>query len=248
MILPFDLGPVAAGFMVAVILVAAFVRGYSGFGYPIMVITAGSLITNPLLLIPVAILGDMVLCAQFWRSARAHVHWPIVGRLALGAMFGLLAGVWSLTLMTEEIARIMVSIMVLLTSLFILSGWTIPGRAGPAATLGSGVVSGLFAPAGVAGPPAVILVTALGLTPQVFRATLLAYFIGLNVMTLAQFSLAGRVSLETFGVTAVSVPLVVLGGWLGAHRVSTADPAQFRRVIIVILMVMAALGLAKELL
>ena len=43
MTLPFGLSPEAAAFMAAVIFVAAFVRGYSGFGYPVLVIAAGAL-------------------------------------------------------------------------------------------------------------------------------------------------------------------------------------------------------------
>ena len=67
--------------------------------------------------------------------------------------------------------------MQMLASLLMLSGWTLPGRAGPSVTVGMGVISGLASPAGVAGPPAVMLVTALGQPPLVFRATLLAYFV-----------------------------------------------------------------------
>ncbi len=247
MILPFDLSPGAALFMVVVIFAAAFVRGYSGFGYPMLVITAGALVMNPLLLIPMAMLGDLILCAQHWRTARPHVHWPTVRRLIAGAAVGAVAGIWTLSLMNEGIARIAVGVMVLLASLVMLVGWTIPGRAGPSATLGMGLVSGLMTPVGVAGQPAVMLVASLGLTPLVFRATLLAYFVALDAMTVVQFSIAGRVDRESLMVTALTVPLVLLGSAMGARLVLKSDPVQFRRATIGVLMLMAVVGLAKAL-
>ena len=246
--LPFDLSLGAAAYLAAVIFISAFIRGFSGFGYPVLLIAAGALVTNPLTLVPMAILGDLLLCAQHWRAARAHVHWPTVLRLCAGASLGILAGIWTLAMISEEVARIVVGVMVLLASIVMFGGWTLPGRAGPAASIGMGVVSGLSAPAGVAGPPAVMAVTALGLPPLVFRATLLAYFVALDSMTFGQFVVAGRVDMETMVATALSVPMVIIGSALGARQVMRADPIKFRRATISVLMLMAILGLGKALL
>lgn len=247
MTLPFGLGPGAAAFLAAVVLVAAFVRGYSGFGYPVLVIAAGALVMNPLVLIPVAVLGDLVLCIQHWRAARPHVHWPTVIRLVIGACIGLLPGLWALGRIDEQTARIVIGMAVLMAALTMLGGWTLPGRAGPSVTLGMGVVSGLAAPAGVAGPPVVALATALGLPPLVFRATLLGYFIALDTLTFGQFALAGRVGTEALWAALWSLPLVVVGSWWGARRVQGANPATFRRITIGVLIVMAVIGLGRAL-
>lgn len=241
------LGAPALAFMAAVVLAAAFVRGYSGFGYPVLVIAAGAFVVNPLVLVPVAVLGDLVLCAQHGRAAWPDVHWPTVWRLALGAALGLVPGVWVLAHIDEATAKIAVSAVVLVASLVMLRGWVLPGRAGPAATLGMGLASGLAAPAGVAGPPAVMLVAALGLGPLAFRATLLAYFVLLDTMTFGQFALAGRIDGAVLLATLASLPLVVAGSAWGARRAHGADPARFRRITIGVLMAMAAIGLIRAL-
>lgn len=240
-------GPGAVAFLAAVVFVAAFVRGYSGFGYPVLVVAAGALVVNPLLLIPAAVLGDLVICAQLGRAAWPDVRWPVVWRLTLGAALAMLPGLWILARIDEATAKIVISAVVLVASLVMLRGWVLPGRAGPAATLGMGAVSGLAAPAGVAGPPAVMLVTALGLGPLAFRATLLAYFVLLDAMTFGQFALAGRIDGGVLLATAVSLPLVVAGSWWGARRAVGADPARFRIIVISILMAIAAIGLIRAL-
>lgn len=241
------LSPPALAFMAAVVFVSAFMRGYSGFGYPVLVVAAGAFVTNPLALIPVAVLGDLVLCLQHGRAAWPDIHWPTVWRLTLGALIGLLPGLWILPHIDEATARIAISGMVLLASLVMLRGWVLPPGAGRGATLGMGVVSGLAAPAGVAGPPAVMVAAALGLAPLVFRATLLAYFVLLDSMTFVQFGLAGKIDAPVLIATAASVPFVVLGSWWGARQAIGADPARFRRITIGVLMAMAAIGMVRAL-
>lgn len=240
-----SIDPLVIGWLAVVVFAAAFVRGYSGFGYPVLVVAAGALVTNPLPLVPMAVLGDLLICLQQARAARPHVEWPVVRRLALGAAVGLAPGLWVLGAISEDTARIAISLVVLAASMMMLGGWTLPHRAGPAATLGLGAVSGLAAPAGVAGPPAVMAVAALGLSPLAFRATLLGYFIVLDVMTFGQFALAGRVDQGVLLAAAASVPLVLAGGALGARVGLRADPARFRRWTIGALMLMALIGLLR---
>ncbi|MCW1931572.1 sulfite exporter TauE/SafE family protein [Pararhodobacter zhoushanensis] len=234
--------------MAAVVFIAAFVRGFSGFGYPVLLVAAGALVTNPVPLVPVGLLGDMLIGVTLWRSARPYVDWPTMIRLIIGAAVGLVPGIWLLGLIDDDMARLVVSGMVLLAALVMLGGWTLPGRAGPSMTIGAGFVSGLVTPAGVAGPPVVTLAAALGLAPLVFRATLLAYFITLNVLAMGQFGLAGRLDRETVIAAALSVPLVLLGSWWGARRAVGANPARFRTLTIGVLMAMAVIGLGRALL
>ncbi|GAB4262039.1 MAG: sulfite exporter TauE/SafE family protein [Pararhodobacter sp.] len=238
-------GPGTLAFLAVVVFVSALIRGFSGFGYPVLVVAAGALVVNPLVLVPVAIIGDLVLGAQHWRAGKAHVQWGTVIRLVIGAGLGLLPGVWILAIIDETSARIVIGVLVLLACVVMLGGWTLPGQAGPAATLGMGVVSGLAAPAGVAGPPAVTLVAALGLSPLAFRATLLGYFIALDALTIGQFALAGRIDTAALWAAGLSLPLVITGSALGARLVIGVDPQRFRRVVIGVLALMAMIGLAK---
>ena len=51
----FDLSALGFLWMAAVILVAGFVRGYSGFGFSAMVIAGSSLVMNPLHVVAVVV-------------------------------------------------------------------------------------------------------------------------------------------------------------------------------------------------
>ena len=105
MTLPFEIGLWGAVWMGFATLVAAFVRGYSGFGYSAMVIAAASLVTNPLNFVAVVIVAEMLMTAQAWRGVGPDVDWKRVRWLLLGAVVGLPLGLWALTAISEDAAR-----------------------------------------------------------------------------------------------------------------------------------------------
>ena len=92
--MPFDLGPAALVWMAVAVLVAGFVRGYSGFGFSAMVIAASSLVTNPLNFVAVVVILETVMSVQAARGAGPNVDWPRVRWLLAGlAGLGLIKAV-----------------------------------------------------------------------------------------------------------------------------------------------------------
>ena len=71
--MPFDLGPAALAWMAVAILVSAFVRGYSGFGFSAMVIAASSLVTNPLNFVAVVVILETAMSLQAAKGAGRYV-------------------------------------------------------------------------------------------------------------------------------------------------------------------------------
>jgi uncharacterized membrane protein YfcA len=140
--MPFDLGPGAALWMAAAILVAAFVRGYSGFGYSAMVIAASVLVTNPLNFVAVVVVLEMLMSAQAWRGAGPAVDWRRVGWLLGGAAVGLPLGLWALTAMSEDAARAVISAYVLAMCGGAAGGWRLQAEVRGPGERGAGVVSG----------------------------------------------------------------------------------------------------------
>ena len=57
---PFGMDMLSTVFMAVVILGAAFIRGYSGFGFSALVVSASSLVTSPLYFVPVVMLLEVV--------------------------------------------------------------------------------------------------------------------------------------------------------------------------------------------
>jgi uncharacterized membrane protein YfcA len=244
--LPFDLGPAGLAWLALASFIAAWVRGYSGFGFGAILISAGALAVNPLKLVAVAILADLLMTGQMWRSVRGSIDWRKAGGLFLGALVGLPLGLWLLTGLSESVMRLIVALWVLAMGMLLLRGWELRVR-GAGVVLGTGVISGGANAAGVGGLPVVALLAAQAIPPVVFRATLVAYFLLLDLWTLPLLWLHGLFDADTVLALAVLAPALIAGTWAGGRRFGAAKPQDFRRFAIVALIALAALGLIRAL-
>ena len=121
--MPFELGPLALAWMAVATLIAAFVRGYSGFGFSAMVIAASSLVTNPLNFVAVVVILETAMSLQAAKGAGPDIDWRRVGWLMAGAAIGLPLGLWVLTGVSEDTARAVISVYVLAMCGVLLLGW-----------------------------------------------------------------------------------------------------------------------------
>jgi uncharacterized protein len=248
MTLPFDIGTLGAVWMVAAILVAAFVRGYSGFGYSAMVIAASSLVTNPLNFVAVVVIAEAMMSLQAWKGVGPDVDWRRVRWLLLGAVVGLPLGLWALTAISEDAARALVSGYVLVMCLVLLAGWRLAQEVGAKGTLAAGLVSGLANAPGMGGLPVAAFFAAQPMSATVFRATLVAYFPILDLYSAPLYFWHGLVTWDTLWASLWALPLTFLGNWLGGRHFFNTDPQDFRRFAILLLAGLAALGLIKAVL
>jgi uncharacterized protein len=246
--MPFDLGAGGLVWLAVAILGAAFVRGYSGFGYSALVITASSLVTNPLNFVAVVVLLEFAMSAQAWKGAAADIDWRRVWYLVAGAVIGLPLGLWALTAMSEDAARAIIAGYVLVMCGVLLVGWRMQAEVTGPGNLAMGVVSGVANAPGMAGLPVVAFFAAQPMAPQVFRATLIAYFPILDLYSGPVYWYYGLVSRDTLWASLLALPLTVLGNWLGGRHFFGTPPQDFRRMAILLLAGLALLALGKSVL
>jgi uncharacterized membrane protein YfcA len=243
--LPFDLGPGTAAALAIALLGAAFVRGYSGFGFSAIFIAFAALLTNPLPLIPVVFACEMLMTVFQARGIRGHVDWRRVLWLLLGAAIALPLSVSVMLSVGEDTARITISTIILVMSLVLLTGWTLKTRIGPAGHGGVGVISGMCNSAGIGGLPVAAFMSAQPMQAAVFRATMIVYLTGLDMLTMPLLWAGGLVTWDTATGVAMAFPLLGLGVWLGGRQFLSASPSTFRRFAVMLLLALSVLGLLR---
>lgn len=246
MTLPFDLTSGAAAYMAVAVLVAAFVRGYSGFGFSAMVIAASALVTNPLNTVAVVVICEAVMSVQSWRGVGRNVDWRRVGYLMAGAVIGLPIGLWAINAIPVDAARAVISVYILIMCLVLLSGWTLGREVHGPANFGVGIVSGLANAPGMAGLPVAAFFAAQTMPAAVFRATLVAYFPILDIVSGPLYFYHGMVSMDTLWASLLTLPMVFLGNWAGGRHFLNTDPQDFRKFAIGLLALLALMGLIKS--
>lgn len=243
--MPFDLGPGIAAALAIALLGAAFVRGYSGFGFSAIFIAFAALLTNPLPLIPVVFACEMLMTIFQARGIRGHIDWPRVAALLVGAAIVLPGSVWFILSLGEATVRLGVSLIVLVMSLVLLSGWSFRHTINSTGHAGIGMISGLCNSAGVGGLPVAAFMAAQPMEIATFRATMIVYLTGLDLITLPLLWAGGLVTWDTAIGVAFAFPLLGLGVWLGGRRFLSATPSTFRRFAVMLLLTLSILGLLR---
>lgn len=243
--MPFDLSPEQTAALAIALVVAAYVRGYSGFGFSAIFIAFAALLTNPLPLIPV-VFGCEILMTLFQaRGIRGHIDWRRVTAMLLGAAIVLPFSVWAILSVSDTHVRLIVSCIVLVMSLVLLTGWTIRRQIKTPGYGGVGAISGLCNSAGIGGLPVAAFMTAQTMPAATFRATMIVYLTGLDLITMPLLWMGGLVTWETAVALVMAFPLLAIGIWLGTRRFNAASPEGFRKFAILLLLTLAMLGLLR---
>jgi uncharacterized protein len=243
--MPFDLGVGATVWMGFAIVVAGFIRGYSGFGFSAMVIAAASVVTNPLHFVAVVVILETAMSLQAAKGIGPDIDWRRVWMLLAGAVVGLPLGLWLLTGVSETAARAMISGYILVMCAILLAGWRLRAEVRGPWNLVAGVISGLANAPGMGGLPIAAFFAAQPMRAAVFRATLIAFFPLLDLYSAPLYWWHGLVSWNTLWGSLIALPLTVLGNWLGSRHFLNTDPKEFRRFAILLLAALAALGLIR---
>ena len=242
---PFGLSPEITALIGAVILGAAFIRGYSGFGYAALTIAAASILADPRRFAPVVIVCEVIVGAQLLPSVWREIDWRRAGALVAGAFVGVPVGVIGLARLDVTLIRIAISIYLLIMCALFLGGWRLRRPARLVAHVGVGFFSGIANGAAIGGLPVAAFFAAQPMPAAMFRATLVAYFLALDVWSLPFMGGVGQFDVDSLIVTGAALPLLLLGVWLGGRHFMRSDPQSFRHFAILLLAGLALLGLAR---
>lgn len=230
----------------AAIFLAAIVRGFSGFGFSLLAITAISLILPVAQIVPsiflLEIAASLNLIPGIWRE----IHWGSLRWLMVGYIIGLPVGGYALIHAPEAPAQIVLGIFVIGTAILMLRGFHLARTPGPGASTGTGVASGLLNGAfGIGGPPVVLFYFSTPDAAAIGRASVIAFFLFTDLLGILFFASQGIVTTQSFIQSLAWLPALLVGVWLGAHGFRHMDQAAFRRWVLIILIALALLGIGK---
>lgn len=234
----------ASGF----VFLAAIVRGYSGFGFSLLSITALSLIYAPAQVIPAIFLLEIAASLPLLPSIWKDVHWRSLAGLMAGALIGTPLGVHALANFPQAPMTLALALFVLVATALLWRGFALKSMPNAPATVAVGTATGIANGAfGIGGPPVVLFYFASPAGNTAGRASLIAYFLFTDVVGLGFLAREGLVTRQA-GLLALSfLPALALGVWLGARSFKTADPARFRKIVLVVLAILALITAGKAL-
>jgi uncharacterized membrane protein YfcA len=215
--------------------VGAAVQSATGFGFALVLSPALFAAMEPVEAVSaLLVLGVALNLLVLFEGGRPeHVDWRALAPMLLAAVPGLALGAVALTELSKEVLQVAVGVAVIAAA-----GWQLraPGpRVSPAAAWAAGFASGaLTTSISVSGPPLVLWLTARGVRPEEFRASLAASFLMLNLAGgFVLLAVEGSGALDAAAVAVLFA--LVLGGYaLGAVLFRRLDRDRFFRIVLVV--------------
>ena len=198
-------------------------------------------------LLPLLIAGDLLALALY----RRHCQWSTLARLVPGVVPGLLLGAWFVAEADDGVMRVAIGTILLAMSVWQLAQRRTGSRdeaphLGPVAIGLVGVTAGFTTMTANAGGPVMTLyLVATGMVMLELLGTVAWFFFVVNVLKLPFSAGLDLISTASLATDAVLVPVMLVGGGLGALVVRRISQMTFERGALGLTAVAAVLLLAQ---
>jgi uncharacterized membrane protein YfcA len=227
---------------------AAFLRGFTGFGFGLAAVPALSLVMSPVVAVPCTLMLGMLAGVQVLPKIRHLPDWRSVWILVAGSLVGSPIGIWVLTALPVSEIRAVIGVTLVIAVAVLWRQPRFGKQPSVPVGLGTGVVSGLLnGSTGFAGPPVIIYFLSTQDSVPVIRASLMMYFFFSTGGTLVYDAFRGLVGSHVLLLTAIFFPALYIGNWLGDRCFDGSSAATYRRVALGILLILAVLAVGRSL-
>ena len=225
---------------------AAWVRGYSGFGFSALVVTSAALVTDPVPFVATLVMCEIVLSFGQARGVVAQVDWRRIGGMLAGAAVVMPFSFSLIARLGEDVARMAISAMVLAICLAMARGWQFGREIGTTGNVIAGMASGVANGAAAGGLPIAVYLAGQPVAAPVFRATLIGYLTLVCLIALPSLWWTGLLSAQSFVILAAMAPMMALGLWVGGRRFTSANPQNFKKFTLMLLAALSVMGLVRS--
>ena len=223
-----------------IILIAYLVRGICGFGSGLIAIPILSLMLPLQVAVPLVVMLDYLASAGQGVSLRQSIQWGEIRRLIIPALIGVSVGLLIFHNADAELLPRFLGGFIFLYALYALWGpkmprvsswWAVP------AAISGGVVGTLF---GTGGPFYVSYLKARQLDKTAFRATFACIFLLDGSARITGYLGTSVVNIQLLALLATSLPVMILGMYMGGKVHTSLSAEVFTRGISILLLASGA--------
>ena len=235
-------------FAILVILLAGLVQGLAGFGFSQFTLPLLLLIMGTQELIPIMVVLSLFLNLFLVYELRKYVELKRIWPLMLGGALGIPIGTYLLLIVDISIMKLLIGIVIIIFGMALLfeirKNITREKLAMAPIGFAGGILNGSVS---MSGPPLIIFFSNQEMGKQVFRANLIAFFMFINLMTLPVFLFAGLLTVEVITASGILLPGMIIGAFIGSRLAVKIDETKFKKLTMVLIIIMGCLSLASGL-
>ncbi|HEY8392799.1 MAG TPA: sulfite exporter TauE/SafE family protein [Capillibacterium sp.] len=218
-------------FTLLIVFFASLLQATVGFGFsllsvPLLVTILPVTMVTPLIVL-CCLLNNVIVLLDY----KAYLRFSEVWLLIFFGITGIPLGVYALKHLDQNILKLVIGAVIIITGLAMLGGFQIKFRhkivGSSIAGFMSGVLNGGF---GMSSPPIVLFLTNEGYPKNRFKADLVLYGIITNLVTILSFSLENLINLGIIKMAGFCGTMVFLGSFLGLRIAKEITESVFRRL------------------
>lgn len=229
--------------LIPITVIGGFLRGFAGFGGPLLMLPILSLFLSPAVAIGVVMWTDLFANVHLLPNARADSSRAVVVPLSIGTAAAMPAGVHLLLSVEPLLMKRILSGSILLVAAVLLTGWCYRRAVGALVYAAVGAVSGF-----IMGATSIAAVTPLFLgagnqTAAQNRANFIVWVFPATVLLLFLLTLGNAFSAVNAPTIAVLTPIYLGGALIGTRVHRNAADVVVRRVVLALITASATAGL-----
>jgi uncharacterized membrane protein YfcA len=217
------------------VFLGGMLQGCLGFGFAFIVLPVFAMFFSPLLATPLIVVLSLILNFFIIISCFKHANKKIIGWLIIGGIAGIPVGTMILRHMDASAYSLLAGIVLMCAGVLFLLDKRVPLKDKMTNYIPVGIVSGMLnASLGLSGPPVVLFMDNQAFNKNVMRATMIGYFLIINMSALIWFSLNRLITFDVFCYLRYFVPAVICGTMIGILVSRFIDEKLFRKMILVL--------------
>ena len=235
-------------FAILVILLAGLVQGLAGFGFsqfalPLLVLVMGTQELIPIMVV-LSLFLNMFLVHELRKNVQLKRIWPLM----IGGALGIPFGTYLLLIADTSVMKLLIGLVILIFGLALLFEVRKTVKNEKLAMLPIGFAGGILnGSVSMSGPPLIIFFSNQEMNKQEFRANLIAFFMFINLVTLPVFLYTGLLTTDVITASGILLPGMILGAFAGSRLALRIDEARFKKLTMVLIIIMGCLSLASGL-
>jgi uncharacterized membrane protein YfcA len=230
----------------AVVIAAAVLRSFTGFGFALAAVPGFALFLSPAQAVVLSASLSLALGVQTFPQYRGKTPLGPMIPMFLAAIVGTLVGARVLVMLSVDVFMLLIGAAVIGACLALSVFHPRPRQAGTALRLGAGLSSGLMNGAfAIPGPPIIIYAMATESDPAASRALMILFFTFASLVAMLAFGAGGLVSVNSLWLFLLGYPAMFIGDRLGYHLFMRYGGRFYRRVALIALFLVGVSILLK---
>jgi uncharacterized protein len=232
-----------------VVMLGAMVQGLTGLGFALVSVPILVLFQDAKSVIVTTLILGLVLNVMILYQARKHITLKDAGPVTVGSVIGVPFGSYLLTILSPDLLKFAVAVLVMAFSVPLLMGYSRSFRHFQTASLVTGAVAGAMqSSTSMGSPPVVLLMANQGIPKESFRGMLVLRSAAASSLSVLALVPSGLLNQGIAYHVLLMAPALLLGFALGSRLLKRVPQEQFKRITIGLVTVTSLVSLVGMLL